>query len=285
MARLYAAARLLVNFFQPSFKLKEKRREGAKIIKRYHPPATPYERALGHPKLPSAVKRRLRQTYRTLDPIQLLATIRTAQEELGERIGKRGLAKVPTVSPADPLSFARSLGTAAKPPKCGRRTAGRNGDTKSAFACPRSSIPISRPSRTGSPSSRSSLHWPSWAGSPRSILRCSATSSIRSFSACFGPSGGRWRRQPSYPCPWMKYGPRLWTALRVMSTPPRPQPLHRAGRGSRPVWGRVRRPSSRVTLLPEAIRGVKFERRLTYEGTTLRDHLGLQRPKNVFFES
>ncbi|MCP1768857.1 hypothetical protein M2202_009824 [Bradyrhizobium japonicum] len=47
MARLYAAARLLVNFFQPSFKLKEKRREGAKIIKRYHPPATPYERALG----------------------------------------------------------------------------------------------------------------------------------------------------------------------------------------------------------------------------------------------
>ena len=114
MARLYAAARLLVNFFQPSFKLKEKRREGAKIITRDHPPATPYERALGHPKLPSAVKRRLRQTYRTLDPIQLLATIRTAQEELGERIGKRGLAKVPTVSPADPLSFARSLGTAAK---------------------------------------------------------------------------------------------------------------------------------------------------------------------------
>ena len=114
MARLYAAARLLVNFFQPSSKFKEKRREGAKIIKRYHPPATPYERALGHPKLPSAVKRRLRRTYRTLDPIQLLATIRTAREELGERIGKRGLARGPTVSPADPLSFARSLGTAAK---------------------------------------------------------------------------------------------------------------------------------------------------------------------------
>ena len=45
MARLYAAARLHVNFFQPSFKLKEKRREGAKVIKRYHAPATPYERA------------------------------------------------------------------------------------------------------------------------------------------------------------------------------------------------------------------------------------------------
>ena len=111
MARLYAAARLLVNFFQPSFKLKEKRREGAKVIKRYHPPATPYERALAHPKLASAIKRRLRETYRTLDPVQLLADIRAAQEELGERIGKRGLATTVGVSPADPLIFAQSLGT------------------------------------------------------------------------------------------------------------------------------------------------------------------------------
>ena len=104
MACLYAAARLHVNFFQPSFKLKEKRREGAKVIKRYHPPATPYERALAHPKLARAIKRRLRETYRTLDPVQLLAEIRAAQEELGERIGKHG---------ADPLAFARSLGTTA----------------------------------------------------------------------------------------------------------------------------------------------------------------------------
>jgi hypothetical protein len=51
MGRLYAAARLYVNFFQPSFKLKEKRREGAKVIKRYHPPSTPYERTLAHPKV------------------------------------------------------------------------------------------------------------------------------------------------------------------------------------------------------------------------------------------
>ena len=43
MARLYAAARLYVNFFQPSFKLKEKRREGAKLIKRYDDPSTPYD--------------------------------------------------------------------------------------------------------------------------------------------------------------------------------------------------------------------------------------------------
>ena len=84
MARLYAAARLHVNFFQPSFKLKEKRREGAKVIKRYHAPATPYERALQHPKVPRTIKQRLRAQYRTLDPVMLLSEIRLAQDELGE---------------------------------------------------------------------------------------------------------------------------------------------------------------------------------------------------------
>src|SRR5215207_540953 len=115
MARLYAAARLHVNFFQPSFKLKDKRREGAKVIKRYHAPATPYERALAHPKVPRKIKRRLRETYRSLDPVALLAEIRAAQNELGERIGKRGLAAAVGASPADPLAFARSLGTTATP--------------------------------------------------------------------------------------------------------------------------------------------------------------------------
>src|SRR6201984_2120776 len=89
MPRLYAAARLYINFFQPSFKLKEKRREGAKVIKRYHAPSTPYERALVHPQVAPAVKQQLREQYRTLDPVVLLAEIRGAQEELGNRIDRR----------------------------------------------------------------------------------------------------------------------------------------------------------------------------------------------------
>ena len=121
MARLYAAARLYVNFFQPSFKLKEKRREGAKVIKRYHNPSTPYERALAHPMVPEAVKKRLREQYRTLDPVALLAEIRAAQEELGNRIDRRagGALRenaggksdmvVPS-STAEPAAFARGLG-------------------------------------------------------------------------------------------------------------------------------------------------------------------------------
>ena len=121
MARLYAAARLYVNFFQPSFKLKEKRREGAKVIKRYHEPSTPYARALAHPMVAEAVKERLRAQYRTLDPVALLAEIRAAQEELGNRIDRRtggalrenAAGKSDMVvhsSTAEPAAFARGLG-------------------------------------------------------------------------------------------------------------------------------------------------------------------------------
>jgi hypothetical protein len=38
ITRLYGASRLFVNFFQPSFKLASKQRDGAKVSKRYHPP-------------------------------------------------------------------------------------------------------------------------------------------------------------------------------------------------------------------------------------------------------
>src|SRR3982074_1411666 len=124
MARLYAAARLYVNFFQPSFKLKEKRREGAKVIKRYHAPSTPCERALAHPKLAEAVKQRLRDQYRTLDPVALLAEIRTAQQELGNRVDRRAgdargwqragkstaLRPLQSSTP-DTVAFAKTLGT------------------------------------------------------------------------------------------------------------------------------------------------------------------------------
>lgn len=41
LARLYATVRLFVNVFQPSFKLAGKERDGARVRKRYHRPATP----------------------------------------------------------------------------------------------------------------------------------------------------------------------------------------------------------------------------------------------------
>ena len=52
ITRLYGASRLFVNFFQPSFKLAEKHRQGAQVSKRYHPPQTPCERLLQAESLP-----------------------------------------------------------------------------------------------------------------------------------------------------------------------------------------------------------------------------------------
>ncbi|QOZ36429.1 hypothetical protein XH92_36495 [Bradyrhizobium sp. CCBAU 53421] len=98
LARLFAAARLHINFFQPSFELKEKHREGAKMIKRYLPPATPYERALVQPRLDEAFKGRLREIYRTLDPVALLAQMRDAQNELGKRVDQRAGKPAMTVA-------------------------------------------------------------------------------------------------------------------------------------------------------------------------------------------
>src|SRR5215204_2252386 len=118
LVRLYAASRLHTNYFQPSFKLKDKRREGAKVIKRYHAPATPYARALAHPKLSRAVKKRLRELYRTLDPVALLADIRDAQTELGTRVdaraGKTVMPSIPSPAP-DAAAFAKGLGKDVHP--------------------------------------------------------------------------------------------------------------------------------------------------------------------------
>ena len=112
LARLFAAARLHINFFQPSFKLKEKHREGAKVIKRYLPPATPYERALAHPEVDEALKRKLREVYRTLDPVMLLAHMRETQNELGDRVDQRAGTSGITVRPrhSDLVTFVRELG-------------------------------------------------------------------------------------------------------------------------------------------------------------------------------
>jgi hypothetical protein len=82
LARLYGAMRLFVNFFQPSFKLAAKARDGAKVTKRYHPPATPCERLMADARTNEEVRRRLATQRSTLDPVRLLREIRAAQQEL-----------------------------------------------------------------------------------------------------------------------------------------------------------------------------------------------------------
>ncbi len=71
LARLYATTRLFVNAFQPSFKLAEKEREGARVRKRYHAPATPSDRLLADPRTSNVVRQRVETLRADLDPVRL----------------------------------------------------------------------------------------------------------------------------------------------------------------------------------------------------------------------
>ena len=82
ITRLYAASRLFVNFFQPSFKLASKQRDGAKVTKRYHPPQTPCERLLQADSIPVDAKSKLREISAKLDPLKLLEEMRAVQAYL-----------------------------------------------------------------------------------------------------------------------------------------------------------------------------------------------------------
>lgn len=82
LARLYRSMRLFVNFFQPSFKLMEKSRDGARVSKRYHAPLTPFQRVQAHPAVSDAAKAALAAQFEALDPVVLLLEIRGAQARL-----------------------------------------------------------------------------------------------------------------------------------------------------------------------------------------------------------
>jgi hypothetical protein len=114
LARLYTSLRLFVNFFQPSFKLASKARDGAKIKKMYHSPATPFQRLLTDTRTGEEVRIRVQAIYATLDPVLLLREIRVAQEHLVEiadcpATGEATVPSAPTIE-----QFLSGLRTAWK---------------------------------------------------------------------------------------------------------------------------------------------------------------------------
>ena len=111
LARLYTASRLFVNFFQPSFKLKEKLRVGGRTVKRYDPPQTPCARLLAAPSIPTPVKLRLAETLASLDPLQLLEEIRKAQHLL-VCLADDGTGSLPAAQKDDLQRFLMGLSTA-----------------------------------------------------------------------------------------------------------------------------------------------------------------------------
>src|SRR5690349_20047443 len=113
LARLYAAVRLFVNFFQPSFKLADKQHDGARVRKRYHRPATLHQRLLADPQTPDEVRRRVNAMAEDLDPVGLLRDIRAAQQRLVE-IADRPIERETVISAPTLEQFLAGLRTAWK---------------------------------------------------------------------------------------------------------------------------------------------------------------------------
>ncbi len=102
--------RLYVNFFQPSFKLFAKMREGAKVRKSYSPPATPCDRLLGSKHVDDELKRQLRKQRAELDPVRLLHALREIQATLAALAISSSSANPATTPQSKSLSqFLRQL--------------------------------------------------------------------------------------------------------------------------------------------------------------------------------
>lgn len=71
IAVIYADLRLYVNFFLPSVKLIAKKREGARVYKRYDRPTTPYERLIALGVLDLKTAARLKAQCLSLNPAEL----------------------------------------------------------------------------------------------------------------------------------------------------------------------------------------------------------------------
>lgn len=100
-----------MNFFQPSFKLKEKIRTGTRILKRYHSPQTPCTRLLASEAISSQIKARLQEIIAQLDPLQLLDEIRRMQHHL-VRLADGEQSHVTGPQKDDLSRFLTSLSTA-----------------------------------------------------------------------------------------------------------------------------------------------------------------------------
>ncbi|SEI21495.1 Integrase core domain-containing protein [Rhizobium tibeticum] len=115
LSQLYAVVRLYGNLFQPSFKLQDKTRIGARVIKRYHPPVPPAARVLANSSVAKADKKQLQAMLENSDPVLLFASLRAAQEELGRRVDRRGVnQKLEEPVVVDLQRFAASLKLAWK---------------------------------------------------------------------------------------------------------------------------------------------------------------------------
>lgn len=111
---LYSLVREYVNFFMPSAKLLEKKRDGAKVTKRYDRARTPYQRVLDSPQISQSTKRKLRRHYATLNPAELKRQIERVQKKLVAhkvRVGNDMRLPIATESASEQSNDERHRGT------------------------------------------------------------------------------------------------------------------------------------------------------------------------------
>jgi hypothetical protein len=113
LSRLHRASWLFVNFFQPSFKLAEKHRQGAQVTKRYHPPETPCERLLSAETVSDDTKVKLREVGSALDPLQLIEEVRAIQSHMVV-LAEGGKPPVSSAEQPDLSAFLASLSSARR---------------------------------------------------------------------------------------------------------------------------------------------------------------------------
>jgi hypothetical protein len=82
LRELYGYLNLYVNYFQPTMILMEKHRIGAKAIRKYDSPKTPYRRTLESYTISDEIKDSIRKTYSDLNPVDLKRKINDCQSRL-----------------------------------------------------------------------------------------------------------------------------------------------------------------------------------------------------------
>lgn len=81
LMQLYEVLRLYLNLFQPSMKLLSKKRDGARVSKRYDQAQTPCQRVLASSQVRKRNKEELRRLFRESDPLALLKELERRQDQ------------------------------------------------------------------------------------------------------------------------------------------------------------------------------------------------------------
>lgn len=94
MNALYEVLRLYTNYFLPVMQLQEKLRIGAKVMKRWDQPRTPYQRVLESPQVSAENKQACQALYETLDPFTLHQEVQRLKNKLNELRRKKELDRI-----------------------------------------------------------------------------------------------------------------------------------------------------------------------------------------------